>query len=100
MIISLPWPSAKLAGHNNSHWGVKREIVKKHRQWARMVALEAKLTVPDEGDIAVRVRFVPPNNRMDRTNYPILLKPYLGFIPFGQVCYCHLRDRSALEPGR
>ena len=36
--------------------------------------------VPAEGDILVHVRFVPPDRRGDRTNYPNRLKPYFDGI--------------------
>lgn len=96
--IQLPFPSSKLAGHNNGHFRAKAGEVAKHREWARIATLEAKLTIPAEGDITVTVRFVPPDNRGDRVNYPIRLKPYYDgiadalkvndkrFVPFFIFC--------------
>lgn len=36
--------------------------------------------VPDDGDIIVRVRFVPPNLRTDRTNMSVRCKAYFDGI--------------------
>jgi hypothetical protein len=49
-------------------WALKRLGVwsgptAKHREWARLATLEAKPSVPAEGDIRVLVRFAPPSLR-------------------------------------
>lgn len=74
-MIVLPFPSSALSGHNNGNPHAKAGIVRKHREQARLATLAANPKVPAEGDITVTVRFVPPNNRGDRINYPIRLKP-------------------------
>lgn len=79
-IIQLPFPPASLSGHNTGHWRTKSALVKKHREWAKYAALEAAIPVPDEGDIPIRITFVPPNRRGDRTNYPNRVKPFLDGI--------------------
>lgn len=80
-MIELPWPNSALAGHNKGHWAIKAKVVATHRAWAFHATRAAKVpAVPDAGDIAIRFRFVPPHNRGDRTNYPILLKPYIDGI--------------------
>lgn len=78
--IVLPFPHAVLAGHNKGYWANRSSHIAKHRQWARNATLAASLNVPPDGDIAVKVRFFPPNNRGDRINYPIRLKPYFDGI--------------------
>lgn len=76
-MIVLPFPPASLSGHAKGHWRTKAAATRKHRAWARAATLAARPAVPPEGDIAVRVRFVPPNRRGDRTNYPNRMKAYL-----------------------
>lgn len=49
--------------------------MRKWRAWAFAAAKEAKVQAPVDGDIVVRVRFVPPDRRGDRTNYPNRCKP-------------------------
>lgn len=81
MIIYLPWPPASLSGHAKGHWRTKAEITRKHRNWARLATLDAKVRgVPDQGDIPIRIRFEPPNRRGDRTNFANRMKPGLDGI--------------------
>lgn len=75
-MIELPFPPASLSGHNTGHWRVKAPIVAKHREWARLGTLAAKVAVEGEGDIRVSATFYPPDKRGDRVNYPGRLKPY------------------------
>jgi hypothetical protein len=79
--IALPWPPSSLSGHAKGHWRAKYEATRKHRNWARLATMDTKVRgLPADGDIAVRVEFVPPNNRGDRTNFPNRIKPYLDGI--------------------
>jgi len=75
-VITLPFPSAKLSGHNNGSWYDKRHEVKKHREWAKTATLAAKPSVPALGDIPIHFRFIPPDRRSDRMNFTNRLKPY------------------------
>ena len=96
--IRLPFPSSKLAGHNNGNRYANAGLIKQHRELARDETLKAQSKVPDEGDITVTVRFVPPNNAGDRVNYPNRMKPYFDgiadalkvndkrFVPFFIFC--------------
>lgn len=68
-MITLPFPPASLSGHNTGHWHAKSGPTAQHREWARLATLAAKPAVPREGDIALHVRFVPPDNRGDRVNF-------------------------------
>lgn len=79
--IILPWPPAALSGHaNGGRWG-KTAVTKKHRAWAMAAAMAAGVTdVPTTGDIALRITFVPPNRRGDRTNFANRLKPAIDGI--------------------
>lgn len=85
MIIRLPFPSSLLAGHakGNGQWA-KIKATKEHREWARLATLSElvkdKPELPDTGDIAMTIRFIPPNNRGDRINYPNRMKPYFDGI--------------------
>lgn len=85
MIIRLPFPSSILAGHakGNGQWA-KIKATKDHREWARLATLSevgtAETGIPDTGDIVVTIRFIPPNNRGDRINYPNRMKPYFDGI--------------------
>lgn len=74
--IKLPFPPATLSGHNKGHWHAKSGIVSKHREWARLATMEAKPSIPPEGDIRVSVTFYPPDRRGDRVNFPNRMKPY------------------------
>ena len=80
-MIVLPFPASILAGHakGNGQWA-KVKATKEHREWAHKAALAAKVDVPWEGDILVRVRFIPANRRGDRINFPNRMKPYFDGI--------------------
>lgn len=79
-MIELPFPPASLSGHNKGHWHAKSGIVAKHRQWARLATLAAKIGAPLSGDIRVSVTFYPPNRRGDRINFCNRMKPYFDGI--------------------
>lgn len=76
----LPWPPSSLSGHNKGSWRGKGGVVAKHREWARNATFAAKPPVPATGDIRITFRFVPPNRRGDRTNFPNRLKPAIDGI--------------------
>lgn len=78
--ITLPFPPSSLSGHAKGHWRSKSGPTAKHREWARLATLAAAPSVPSEGDILVTMRFVPPDRRGDRTNYPNRMKAYLDGI--------------------
>jgi crossover junction endodeoxyribonuclease RusA len=75
MAIVLPFPPASLSGHAKGHWRGKSAVTKQWRAWAFAAALAAKVRAPADGDIVVTIRFVPPDRRGDRTNYPNRCKP-------------------------
>lgn len=90
MKIVLPFPSSLLSGHakGNDQW-LKVKTTKAHREWARLATLEARggqrsaedgQAAQESGDIAITIRFIPPNNRGDRMNYPARMKPYVDGI--------------------
>lgn len=74
-MIELPFPPSSLSGHAKGHWHGKSSVTAKWRAWAKSAALAAKVTAPETGDIIIRVRFVPPNRRGDRVNFPNRCKP-------------------------
>jgi len=74
-MIRLPFPPSILSGHSKgSHWP-KTKATKQWRQWACQATQAAAPVVPEEGDIIIRIRFVPPDRRSDRTNYANRCKP-------------------------
>lgn len=80
--IELPWPPASLSGHakGNGQWR-KIADTKKHREWAHNATLDAgPFVLPEAGDIAIRIRFEPPNRRGDRVNFPNRVKPLIDGI--------------------
>lgn len=78
--FELPFPPAALSGHNKGHWRSKSGLVSKHRLWAKQATLAAGPTVPDEGDIPIKIEFYPPDRRGDRVNMPNRLKPAIDGI--------------------
>lgn len=76
MLILLPFPPASLSGHAKGHWRSKSGPTATYREWARLATLAASPCIPDSGDIRIHVRFIPPDRRGDRTNFPNRLKPY------------------------
>jgi crossover junction endodeoxyribonuclease RusA len=79
-VIELPFPDAKLAGHNTGHWKALSGVVRKHREWAKFATLSAAIGVHDTGDILLLVTFIPPNRRGDRINFSNRMKPYFDGI--------------------
>ncbi len=79
-MIALPFPPSSLSGHNNGAWHGKARVIATHRAWAFHATRAAKIKVPSEGDIAIKFRFVPPDNLSDRTYFPNRMKPYIDGI--------------------
>lgn len=74
-MIRLPWPPATLSGHAKGHWREKAAATKQHREWARLATLAAgPIQIPATGDIRIRIRFVPPDRKGDRGNFPHRIK--------------------------
>lgn len=83
-MIVVPFPPSSLSGHAKGHWRGKASVTAKHRAWAKAAALEAKAAAPEgKGDITIRVRFVPPDRRGDRINFPNRMKPIFDGIADG-----------------
>lgn len=80
MRIDLPFPSSKLSGQHNAHHWVTRPVINAHREQAKDATEKASPSIPEEGDIRVHVRFVPPDRRGDRVNFPNRMKPYFDGI--------------------
>jgi hypothetical protein len=78
MLIVLPFPSSKLSGQHNAHHWVTRPIINAHREAAAKAA--SGIVAPPEGDILIHVRFVPPDRRGDRVNFPNRMKAYFDGI--------------------
>lgn len=79
-MITLPFPPSSLSGHAKGHWRPKHAVTSKHREWALRATQSAGVKAPENGDIRVAVRFVPPDRRGDRVNFPNRMKPYFDGI--------------------
>lgn len=79
-MITLPFPPSSLSGHAKGGWRSKSSPTAKHRSWAASAALAVRPVVPQSGDIRIHVRFIPPDHRGDRTNFPNRMKPYFDGI--------------------
>lgn len=79
-IIKLPFPPSSLSGHAKGGWHGKAAETKKWRHWSHVATKEAGVRAPAAGDIVVRITFIPPNRRSDRSNFPNRLKPVLDGI--------------------
>lgn len=78
--ITLPFPTAKLSGHNNGGWRTKAPDVKRARAlaWATTMEHKTRFSLPgDKADILIEMRFYPPDRRSDRVNFANRMKPYI-----------------------
>ena len=86
--VTLPFPPSTLSAHakGNDRW----KKIEQTKEFRALAAKEArKLDWPDfgdhkayttEGDIALRIIFVPPTKQGDRVNFPARAKPLLDGI--------------------
>ena len=79
-MIVLDFPPATLSGHANGNRWSKSAVTKQYRAKAYDVASKAQYAIPDEGDIRIHMRFVPPTKAGDRVNFPNRMKPYIDGI--------------------
>ena len=79
-MIVLPFPPASLSGHAKGHWRDKSGPTSTLREEAYHATRKAKISVPKTGDVLISVRFVPPDRRGDRVNFPNRMKPYFDGI--------------------
>lgn len=81
LTVTLPWPPASLSGHAKGGWHGKAGVTSKHRSLACQEMLKGRYPrIPATGDIDILFRFVPPDRRSDRVNYPNRLKPLIDGI--------------------
>jgi crossover junction endodeoxyribonuclease RusA len=67
--LSLPWPPKELSPNYSGHWAPQASAKKKYRFAVRMLAMQAKWEIPEEGPIRLEIEFYPPDNRpRDRDN--------------------------------
>lgn len=67
--VRLPWPPKELSPNSRAHWRKRHASGKVMRQSAHILALEAKLRAPADGDIVLRLTLHPPVRRVhDRDN--------------------------------
>lgn len=83
-MIILPFPPAEFSGHNTGQWFGKSRTIATYRAEAfhitRSWLRTAGFVVHASGDILISFRFVPPDNRGDRTNFAGRLKPQIDGI--------------------
>ncbi len=80
-MIVLPFPPASLSGHADGNRWAKSAVTKKWRQtafWATKAANLPALT--GDGDILLKIRFIPRDNRGDRVNFASRMKPLIDGI--------------------
>ena len=81
-VITVPFPPSTLSGHaKGKHYYAKARTTAQWRQWACQAALAAKASAPEgNGDIPILIRFIPPNRRGDRVNFPNRVKAVIDGI--------------------
>jgi hypothetical protein len=82
--FDLPFPPASLSGHNKGAWYGKSPTVAKYRGDAEVIATDAKWDQgyfpPLQGDIPISFTFHPADDRGDRVNFAIRIKPQIDGI--------------------
>lgn len=72
MIITLPYPPAKLSPNKRLHWAARAQIVAKYRRSAWALTMEAMGVAwcpPAKRPLPITITFHPPDNRRrDRDN--------------------------------
>ncbi|WP_257556448.1 hypothetical protein [Sphingobium sp. CFD-2] len=67
--VRLPWPPKELSPNSRAHWRTVNKAKKSMRTSAHILALEAKLRAPADGDIVIHLTMHPPVRRgHDRDN--------------------------------
>ncbi len=61
--LTLPWPPKELSLNYSGHWAPRAAAVKKYRFAVKILALQAKWQIPEEGKIYLEVEFYPPDRR-------------------------------------
>jgi crossover junction endodeoxyribonuclease RusA len=61
--VRLPWPPKELSANSRAHWRRRHAASKSMRRCAHILALEAKLRAPADGDIHLRLTLHPPVRR-------------------------------------
>ena len=61
--LALPWPPKELSPNYSGHWAPQASAKKKYRFAVRMLAMQAKWMIPEDGRINLEVEFYPPDNR-------------------------------------
>jgi crossover junction endodeoxyribonuclease RusA len=61
--VTIPWPDKALSPNARSHFHAKAKVAKAYREQAYWLAYSSKLVAPEEGTIALRLDFHPPDAR-------------------------------------
>lgn len=80
-MIVLPWPHKALWPNGRAHWATKAREAAKHKAWAHIAALSAKMTAPD-GRVPILLTFhpLPKGPAPDKDNAQASAKAYLDGI--------------------
>ena len=62
-MITLPWPPKELSPNARVHWAVRHKAAKSYKSACGWQAAQAKVSIPDEGDIELLITFYPPDSR-------------------------------------
>lgn len=62
-MIELPWPHRDLSPNARVHFRAKAAATKAYREQAYWLTKASDLIAPDEGNIALRIDFHPPDKR-------------------------------------
>ena len=83
--IVLPWPQAALSPNARVHHMARARAAAKAREQAALLARAARIVLPDEGAIAVRIEACPPKGWRtgDLDNMLARLKPVLDGLADG-----------------
>ena len=61
--LTLPWPPKELSPNYSGHWAPQASAKKKYRFAVRVLAMQAKWVLPEEGKIKLEIEFYPPDKR-------------------------------------
>ena len=61
--LTLPWPPKELSPNYSGHWAPQASAIKKYRFAVKILAMQAKWVIPEEGIINLEIEFFPPDKR-------------------------------------
>lgn len=82
--FALPWPARALHSNARSHWAAKHRATHAARQYAKVIAKQAKIGCWPTATILIE--YYPPSRRGDPQNVPSSLKAYIDGIADAMGC--------------